>query len=137
MLAQGPQAVERAEPPKHRPQRHRHAGAVRVIVELLYHDEFQEDQGQGLAVVHLQQKRGLVCAGGRRSLQLYNWISYEEELHPPLRLLLFWLPAATTWPCKHCTLPLSHRQQGCYLYRVQGRGWDTDFSRQSSRRCKQ
>ena len=58
MLAQGPQAVERAEPPKHRPQRHRHAGAVRVIVELLYHDEFQEDQGQGLAVVHLQTKKG-------------------------------------------------------------------------------
>lgn len=73
-----------------------------------------------------------MCAGGRRSLQLYNWLSYEEELHPPLRLLLFWLPAATTWPCKRCTLPLSHRQQGCYLYRVQGRGWDADFSRQTS-----
>lgn len=68
MLAQGPQAVEHTEPPEHRLQRQRHAGAVCVIVELLYHDEFQEDQGQGLAVVHLQTEKGpgvLVCAGGR------------------------------------------------------------------------
>lgn len=62
MLAQGPQAIECAEPLKHSLQRWRHAGAVCVHVESLHHSELQEDQGQGPTVVHLQmEQRPGVC----------------------------------------------------------------------------
>lgn len=54
MLAQGPQAVESAEPLEHSPQWGRHAGLVRVLVEPPQHRELQERQGQGAAVIHLK-----------------------------------------------------------------------------------
>lgn len=76
MLAQAPQAVERAEPPEHSPQRRRQAGAVCMLVESLHHGEFHEGQGQGPAAVHLQRDRGLVC--WRQPIKhLYGWVSYE------------------------------------------------------------
>lgn len=56
VLAQGPQAVERAEPPEHGPQRGRHAGLVRVLVEPAQHRELQEGQRQRAAAVSLRQR---------------------------------------------------------------------------------
>lgn len=54
VLAQGPQAVERAQPLEHRPQRGGHGGLVRQLVEFPHDRELQERQGQGAAPVHLK-----------------------------------------------------------------------------------
>lgn len=79
MLAQAPQAVERAEPPEHSPQRWRQTGAVYMFVESLHHGEFHEGQGQGPAAVHLHRDRGLVC--WRQPINhLCNWVSYEGDV---------------------------------------------------------
>lgn len=78
VLAQAPQAIECAEPPEHSLQRWRHAGAVNMLVESLYHSELHEGQGQGLAAIHLQWDRGLVC--WRQPIkQLYSWVSYAVK----------------------------------------------------------
>ena len=53
VLAQGPQAVEGAEPPEWGPERGRHAGLVSVLMEPAHHGELQEHQGQGAAAVDL------------------------------------------------------------------------------------
>lgn len=54
VLAQGPQAVERAQPLEHGPQRGGHAGLARELAEFPQDRELQEHQGQGAAVVHLE-----------------------------------------------------------------------------------
>lgn len=84
MLAQAPQAVERAEPLKHGPQGWRHAGAVCVLVEPLHHGELHEGQGQGLAAVHLQQE-------GQRPAVL------EAANQTPLQLALLGVRASGNW----------------------------------------
>lgn len=63
VLAQGPQAIECAEPLEHGLQRWRHAGAVCMLEESLYHGELHEGQGQGPAEVHLrvEQRPGVCC----------------------------------------------------------------------------
>lgn len=57
VLAQGPQAVECAEPLKYSLQSWRHTGAVYMCVESLQHSELHEGQGQGPAEVHLQTEQ--------------------------------------------------------------------------------
>lgn len=63
VLAQGPEGVEGTEPLEHGPQRGRHAGLVRVLVEPARDRELQERQSQGPAVVHLQGHGARVQGG--------------------------------------------------------------------------
>lgn len=123
VLAQGPQAVERAQPLEHGPQRGGHAGLARELAEFPQDRELQEHQGQGAAVVHLeadaqgQARReprpgapALQGAGARRRQHTLD-PTPAEDAHtrrgPAGQTLPFWVGGPIPRVCPNASIPLS------------------------------